>query len=195
MFKKSCFILCDTLENGGRFLMDFAGSDKVVTETIDIVTKNVVKYMIINGKTVSTAESCTGGMIAECITRVPGASGCFPGGVCSYSEKVKQKVLGVKGETLAEYTVYSPQVASEMSAGAMELFETDYAIGVTGLAGPDGGTEDKPVGTVYVSVRSREREIVRDLKLYEECEELTRELIRQMTTLKAMEMLGELAEL
>lgn len=172
--------------------MKFAEGDKVVTESIDIVTKSVVKYMIKSGQTLCTAESCTGGMVAQTITDVPGASGMFPGGICSYSEEIKRKVLGVSEKTLSEYSVYSAQTAGEMSAGAMKLFGTDYAIGITGLAGPDGGTKDKPVGTVYVSVRSRDREIVRDLRLYEEYENLTRRKIRLLTTVKALEMVMEL---
>lgn len=174
--------------------MEFAEDDKVVTESIDIITKSVVKYMIKSGQTVSTAESCTGGMVAQTITEVPGASGIFPGGICSYSEEIKQKVLGVSEKTLERYTVYSSEVASEMSAGAMKMFGTDYAVGITGLAGPDGGTEEKPVGTVYVSVRSKDREIVRDLRLYKEYENLTRRKIRLLTTVKALEMLKELCE-
>lgn len=172
--------------------MKFAEGDKVVTESIDIITKSVVKYMIKSGLTLCTAESCTGGMVAQTITGVPGASGMFPGGVCSYSEEIKRRVLGVSEKTLSEYTVYSAQTASEMSAGAMKLFGTDYAVGITGLAGPDGGTKEKPVGTVYVSVRNKSREIVRDLKLYEDHENLTRKDIRLLTTLKALEMVMEL---
>lgn len=174
--------------------MKFAKGDKVVTESIDIVTKSVVKYMIKNGLRLCTAESCTGGMIAQCVTDVPGASQMFLGGVCSYTEEIKCRVLGVSEKTLAEKTVYSEETASEMSAGALKLFGADVAIGVTGLAGPDGGTEDKPVGTVYVSARNREREIVRRLRLYEEYENLDRRKIRLLTTVKALEMVKELCQ-
>lgn len=167
----------------------------MVTESIDIVTKSVVKYMLKNGLTMCTAESCTGGMLAQTITSVAGASGMFPGGICSYSERIKKDVLGVSEKTLEEYSVYSMQTASEMSAGALKLFGTDAAVGITGIAGPDGGTEDKPVGTVYVSVRYHKKEIVRELRLYEEYENLTREKIRLLTTLKALEMTAELLEI
>ena len=164
----------------------------MVTESIDIVTENVVKYMIMSGHTVSTAESCTGGMIAETITGVSGASGCFPGGVCCYTEEMKMKILGVRRETLERYSVYSQETASEMSAGAMRLFGTDHAFGITGIAGPGGVSEEKPAGTVYVSVRSGDRELVRQLRLYEEYEDLTREKVRELSTLKAMQMMAEL---
>ncbi len=175
--------------------MNFAEGDKVVTETIDIVTASVVKYMIKNHSTLTAAESCTGGMVCQTITGVSGASGMFTGGVCCYSEEMKMKLLGVRKETLERYTVYSEQTASEMSAGAMKMFGADFAVGITGLAGPGGGTEDKPVGTVYISVRGREREIVRRLNLYEEYEDLTRGRIRQITTLKAMQMVCELCKI
>ena len=81
-----------------------------------------------------------------------------------------------------------------MSLGALRLFGADTSVGITGLAGPDGGSKEKPVGTVYVSVRNRNKEIVRNLKLYESCENLTREIIRKLTVKKALEMVMELWE-
>ena len=161
-------------------------------ESLDIVAGRVVKYILARGVTLSTAESCTGGMLAECITSVPGASGAFAGGVVSYSEDVKMKVLGVKKETLDAYTVYSAETASEMSRGVMELMGTDAAAAVTGIAGPGGGTAERPVGTVFVSVRYKNREEVRDLRLYEEYEGLDRGSIRMLTVRSALEMLEQL---
>ena len=174
--------------------MKIAEGDKLVTESIDIVTKSVVKYMVRKNLTLCTAESCTGGMISQSVTDVSGASAMFLGGVCSYTEQIKQKILGVSEKTLEEYTVYSEQVACEMSDGALKLVGADVAIGVTGLAGPSGGTDDKPVGTVYVSVRNHRGEIVRCLRFYEEYEKLTRKTIRLLTTVKALEMVMELCE-
>ncbi len=105
--------------------MKFAEGDKVVTDSIDIVTKSVVKYMIKSGRKLCTAESCTGGMISQTITSVSGASEMFLGGACTYTEEIKMKLLNVKKETLEQYTVYSEQTASEMSKGALELFLDD----------------------------------------------------------------------
>ena len=105
---------------------------------------------------------------------------------------MKMKILGVSAETLEKYTVYSAEVAGEMSLGAMKVFESDIAVGITGIAGPGGGTDEKPVGTVYVSVRDKERELVRDLRLYDEYENPDRGMIRKLTTLKAMQMICEL---
>ena len=163
-----------------------------MTETIDIKAAPVVQYMIKNRITLTTAESCTGGMVAQTITSVPGASAVFPGGIVAYSEEIKHRVLGVSSETLRRYTVYSAETASEMSMGAMKLFGTQAAVGITGLAGPDGGSPEKPVGTVYVSVRLGEQELVRDLELYKDNEDLNRDKIRRLTTGKAFDMLREL---
>ena len=166
--------------------MKFAEGDKVVTDSIDIVTKSVVKYMIKSGRKLCTAESCTGGMISQTITSVSGASEMFLGGACTYTEEIKMKLLNVKKETLEQYTVYSEQTASEMSKGALELFGADCAVAVTGIAGPGGGSQEKPVGTVYVSVRR--------LELYKEYENLDRRKIRMLTTETALRMVLELYE-
>ena len=172
--------------------MKFAEDDKLVTKTLDIVTSDVVEYMIAKGITLSTAESCTGGMLSQTVTSVSGASQMFLGGVCSYTEEVKIKLLGVSTETLKRYTVYSGQVASQMSAGIMRLTGSDSAVGITGIAGPGGGTADKPVGTVYVSVRYKDFETVRDLMLYKEYEDMDRKFIRMATVQRSLEMLQEL---
>lgn len=170
----------------------FAEDNKLVTETLDIVTARVVKYMIARSISLSTAESCTGGLLSQMITSVAGASQIFIGGVCSYTEQMKMKALGVKKDTLDRFTVYSPQVASEMSEGVMKLTGSDAAIGVTGIAGPTGGSKDKPVGTVYVSVRFGAKEVVKDLALYKEYEKMDRNFIRSITAQKALLMLEEL---
>ncbi len=173
-------------------MCEFAKPYKVVTKTLDMVTQRVVKYMKGKGLTLSVAESCTGGMLSERITAVSGASEIYKGGVCSYSEEIKQRVLGVKAQTLSEFSVYSPQVASQMSQGVMELMGTDASVGITGIAGPSGGSDEKPVGTVYVSVRFRDMEKVRDLRLYKEYERLDRESVRTLAAQKSLEMLLEL---
>ncbi len=171
---------------------NFAEDNKSVTERLDNLSGRVVEYLITKGRTLAAAESCTGGMISEKLTAVAGASRVYKGGVCSYQSEIKQKVLGVSAETLERYTVYSAETASEMSAGVMRLMDTDCAIGVTGIAGPSGGTAEKPVGTVYVSVRFGDKEIVKDLKLYREYENMDRDLIRAAASAGALEMLMQL---
>lgn len=104
------------------------------------------------GKTVACAESCTGGNIAHLITTVPGASAYFLGGVVSYSNEVKKNVLGVKAADLEKYGAVSEAVALQMAQGARRVTGADYAVATTGVAGPDGGTPEKPVGTVWIAV-------------------------------------------
>lgn len=172
----------------------FAYDDKMVTSCIDRVANRVVEYLMTRKIILSTAESCTGGMLSMMITSVAGASSVYLGGVCSYTEQMKMKLLAVDENTLRQHTVYSHEVASQMSKGIMKLTGSDASVGITGIAGPDGGTDEKPVGTVYVSVRYKDRENVTDLKLYNEYSNLDRTKIRTLTTIKALEMLQELCE-
>lgn len=115
--------------------------------------------------TLSTAESCSGGYLAHLITSVPGSSAYFMGSVVSYSNEVKMRQLSVKEETLAQHGAVSEQTVREMVAGANQLLQTDVAIAASGIAGPDGGTPEKPVGTVWVAVGNRERVVTHKLKL------------------------------
>lgn len=104
------------------------------------------------GKTLACAESCTGGNIAHLITAVPGASAYFLGGIVSYSNEVKIRVLGVSEDDLKKYGAVSEPVALQMAQGARRVTGAEYAVSTTGIAGPDGGTSDKPVGTVWIAV-------------------------------------------
>ena len=110
--------------------------------------------------TVFTAESCTGGLIAKLITDVPGSSEIFIGGIVSYSNDMKEKLLGVKRQTLEKYGAVSDKTVCEMLAGITKIANTDLAVAVSGIAGPGGGTVDKPVGTVYIGVNYRNKKLV-----------------------------------
>src|SRR3546814_8148223 len=105
--------------------------------------------------TLATAESCTGGNIARLITALPGISSMFEGGAVTYSNAVKQATLGVEAETLETHGAVSEQTVREMALGAQSLFRVDYAIAVSGIAGPDGGTAEKPVGLVWIAVAGK----------------------------------------
>ncbi|WP_299580636.1 competence/damage-inducible protein A [uncultured Sunxiuqinia sp.] len=107
------------------------------------------------GATLSIAESCTGGNIAHLFTSNPGSSAYLKGGIVAYSNEVKTAVLGVKPQTLEAHGAVSQEVALEMAQGVQQVLQTDYAIATTGIAGPDGGTPDKPVGTVWIAVISK----------------------------------------
>ena len=109
----------------------------------------LVAELIRRKMTVATAESCTGGWIAKALTDVPGSSGCFGYGIVSYSNGAKESMLGVDNRTLAEHGAVSEAVVREMAEGALRQSGADIAVAVSGIAGPDGGSKDKPVGTVW----------------------------------------------
>ncbi|MCH5275320.1 MAG: CinA family protein [Lachnospiraceae bacterium] len=110
----------------------------------------LTKLLLQNKYTMTTAESCTGGMIAARMVNVPGVSEVFKAGFVTYANEAKRKLIGVKEETLRLYGAVSSQTAEEMAIGAAEAAEADVAVAVTGIAGPDGGTLKKPVGLVYI---------------------------------------------
>ena len=119
-----------------------------------IISREVNELLWEMEKTVSTAESCTGGRIAEAIIAVPGASKYFKGGIISYTNEVKESLLGVSHDLLEEKTAVCEEVAIAMVEGACRTLNTDYAIAATGLAGPSGGTKDIPVGTIWLACGS-----------------------------------------
>ncbi|RVT97251.1 competence/damage-inducible protein A [Mucilaginibacter limnophilus] len=126
----------------------------VVAEEDLPIEKAILNQMEQRGLTLSTAESCTGGLISHMLTQHLGSSKVFLGGAVSYSNDLKEDILDVKHETLQQFGAVSEQTAVEMAEGALKNFKSDYAVAVTGIAGPDGGTPDKPVGTVWIAVVS-----------------------------------------
>lgn len=108
------------------------------------------------GFTVCTAESCTGGLILSALTDVAGSSAYVEGGMVAYSNEAKMKMLGVREQTLIEYGAVSAATAGEMACGVRRLFDTDYALSVTGIAGPGGETGEKPLGLTYIGLAGRE---------------------------------------
>ncbi len=122
----------------------------------DSIEAELVKRLKENGKTIATAESCTGGLIAKRITDISGSSAVFLGGCVTYANSAKESLIGVSHESLEKYGAVSEQVAIEMARGVRAALEADIAISTTGIAGPDGGSEEKPVGTVWVGISSNE---------------------------------------
>ncbi len=131
------------------------------------VQERLVKILTEKKMKIASAESCTGGLISAMITDVSGASEVFECGVCSYSNEIKISVLGVRRETIEKYTEISSQTAEEMAGGVLKISGADIAVSTTGVAGPTGGTEENPVGTVFIGVASKNG-VVSDKKNFNE---------------------------
>ncbi len=118
-----------------------------------VIGELLLKY----NKTISTAESCTGGYISHLITSIPGSSNYYKGSIISYSNEIKNSLLGVSNTTLNNYGAVSKETVEEMAKGALKTLKTDYSIAVSGIAGPDGGTKEKPVGLIWIAVASENK--------------------------------------
>lgn len=134
-------------------------SENVAAEEDIALEKSILDFMAERDLTLSVAESCTGGYISHLFTQHAGSSKVFFGGTVSYSNGLKESILGVKKATLDKYGAVSGETVVEMVEGALRNFKSDYAIAVTGIAGPDGGTADKPVGTVWIAVASAQKTV------------------------------------
>lgn len=135
--------------------------EKKIEDKISKLIVQIQKTFVSKQITLSLAESCTGGMAQEFITSLPGSSGYYKGGVISYSDDVKKNLLSVNSKTLDEYGAVSEQVASELALGIKNLMKVDVSGSITGIAGPDGGTDAKPVGCVFISISSPEKSITK----------------------------------
>ena len=148
-----------------------------------IISREVSQLLWEMEKTVSTAESCTGGRIAEAIIAVPGASKYFKGGIISYVDEVKESLLGVSREVLEEKTAVCEEVAMAMVCGACKTLNTDFAISATGFAGPTGGTKDIPVGTIWLACGTPDKQVTLKVE-----EDHGRDINLAIATNKAMQL-------
>ena len=151
-----------------------------------IISREVSQMLWEMEKTVGTAESCTGGRIAEAIMAVPGASKYFKGGSISYVNEIKESLLGVSAEVLEEKTAVCEEVAIQMVKGACKALNTDFAISATGFAGPTGGTKDIPVGTIWLACGSPEKQVTLKVE-----EDHGRDINLAIATNKAMQLFLE----
>ena len=159
---------------------DKEATQKIIDEQFDQLKSLVKKYMVTdkdetmqevlgklllkNNKTISTAESCTGGMIASLLTSIAGSSGYYNGSIVSYSCEIKETLLHVKKDTLNNYGAVSEQTVIEMLDGLLNKLNTDYGIAVSGIMGPDGGTAEKPVGTVWIAAGNKEKHVTQKIQ-------------------------------
>lgn len=136
-------------------------ADKIYGFDEDTIEEAVAKLLISSKMTIATAESCTGGLLAHRLTNVSGSSQYLLGGIVSYSNDIKITEVGVKKETIIAYGAVSEQTAGEMACGIQKKFKTDIGIGITGIAGPTGGTDEKPVGLVFIGLAIKDKLIVK----------------------------------
>ena len=153
----------------------------------DTLTSVVGKLLNSKGQTLSVAESCTGGGLGSMLTEVPGSSSYFLGGVIAYANQVKQTLLKVNNQDLEQYGAVSKIVAEQMALGVKQSLQTDWGIGITGIAGPDGGTEEKPVGLVFIGLATPENKVLSHE--YRFGEQRGRELVRYLSSCSALDLL------
>ena len=146
--------------------------------------KQIIDLLTEKNKTIVTAESCTGGMIAAALTDIPGASAALYGGYVTYANTAKTRMIHVQARLIRDYGAVSNQVARAMADGARNTAHADYAVAVTGIAGPDGGTVHKPVGLVYVAVSSELATVVIEHRFGD----LGRDAIRKASVIAALDL-------
>ena len=161
----------------------------------DILLKNqslkqkLFELLKLKNLKISTAESCTGGMIGASITSIPGISSYYGYGFVTYSNEAKQTLIGVKEETLNKFGAVSAQTVLEMAEGALNVSGSDIAVSVSGIAGPDGGTKEKPVGLVYIGLATKNKRSFNKFVF-----KGNREEVRQQTVNSALEMIINIIE-
>ncbi len=182
------------IENEAQSLMDEFLSEinsrlgsYVFTTEGEMLEEVVTALLKEHNLTLATAESCTGGLLSHRITNVPGSSSCFLEGVVSYSNEAKSKILGVPMTLIDSHGAVSAQVVEAMARGVMELADSDIGIGISGIAGPGGGTPEKPVGTVYIGLYSETKGAISHKFQFHG----TREEIKLVTVLKALDMIRQ----
>lgn len=161
-------------------------SEYLVTNIDEPMEAVLGKLLLEKGKTLCTAESCTGGYISQLITSIPGASGYYEGSFIAYSYAAKERLLRVKNDTLVNMGAVSEEVVMEMAKGALENIRADYVIAVSGIMGPEGGTPDKPVGTVWLALGKKDQLLTHKLSL-----RFDRKRNMEITALQAMNLLRQ----
>lgn len=166
-----------------------SGSSSTFQDRSSELVRSISQALIEKQLTVSTAESITGGLIGALLVSVPGSSAYFKGGVTAYSNESKEKVLGVRRRTLTSRGAVSKETAMEMAYGARRLFDTSISVACTGIAGPSGQTDAKPIGLVYIAVVTDS-----DSSVFEKRYEGERDDIRKMTAVDCLKLILDAAQ-
>ena len=161
-----------------QIISSFSPLDRTLPE-------EVIHHLQARHKVISTAESLTGGGVGQALTAVPGASNVYAGGLIAYTDRIKTDLLQVPPELLREYSAVSPQCAQAMAANVRRIFHTDLAVATTGFAGPGGGNEHYPVGTVFVALNNGQDTFIKHLQFIG----LSRAQVREMTVGIALQMI------
>ena len=148
-----------------------------------VVRREIQQYLYESGKTVGTAESCTGGRVAEAMIAVPGASAYFKGGIVCYTNEIKERLLSVDKQLLEEKSAVCEEVAQAMVKGAIKALNVDFAVATTGVAGPGGGTAENPVGTIWIACGSADEVVTVKLT-----EDFGRDINLAIATSKALQL-------
>ena len=162
-----------------------------MTSETTAAAKALVKLCADKHLKIATAESCTGGLVSAALTEIAGSSAVFERGFVTYSNEAKRQMLGVPAETLRVYGAVSRQTAEAMARGALSKAKADLAVAITGIAGPGGGSPDKPVGLVHFAAVTRDGTSMHAAKRYGE---IGRSQVREKSVLQALSMMQELAE-
>lgn len=173
----------ETLDNLAVALREILG-DAILAE-VDLTAEELIgQWLLKSGKTLTVAESCTGGFLAHRITSVPGSSAWFRGGVVAYDNEVKESVLGVDSDIIQQFGAVSREVVEQMAGNVRKLLRSDFALAISGIAGPGGGTDDKQVGTTWIALSSEDGTISREFRF-----SLKRQLNIERATQSAMLLL------
>lgn len=151
-----------------------------------ILSKSIQELLYNSDKKIGTAESCTGGRLAEALIAVPGSSNYFNGSIIAYTNEVKENLLGVDHQVLEEQTAVSEEVARQMVLGAIKTLRVDFAVAVTGVAGPAGGTPENPVGTIWIGYGCNT-----DVRTWKLSEDFGRDINLSIATSKALQLMVE----
>jgi nicotinamide-nucleotide amidase len=174
----------DKMLDGAESIVQEHVGDFIYGRGDDQLEEVMVRELTKRGMTLVVAESCTGGFLAHRITNISGASAVFLAGYCTYSNEAKQETLGVKPETLAGHSAVSEAVAREMAEGARAKHGADFALSTTGIAGPTGGTKEKPVGTVFIALAGPN-----GTEVINPCNPCDRETFKYVATQQALDLL------